>query len=200
MPQVAATIYRSEGGIVAEQANEEPKRSPPYAFRVAALAIVAACLVFLFSMLIFGDLFNNATTVIAAFGALFTLIGTIVGAYFGIKVSNDTSERSRGAIERRTAARWRLPRRHRGRTTRRSKPSLSWTPTWPGGSCKGDERRQQCHPTPHLRAPPHYVRERSVAPVSEPPARGVILAGGIVRVLCMTVYEPPRLYIRNPAA
>jgi hypothetical protein len=100
VPQVAATIYRREGGIVAEQANEEPKRSPPYAFRVAALAIVAACLVFLFSMLIFGDLFNNATTVIAAFGALFTLIGTIVGAYFGIKVSNDTSERSQGAIEK----------------------------------------------------------------------------------------------------
>jgi hypothetical protein len=44
--------------------------------------------------------FNNATTVIAASGSLFTLIGTVVGAYFGIKVSNDTSERSHGAIEK----------------------------------------------------------------------------------------------------
>jgi hypothetical protein len=51
-------------------------------------------------MWIFGDLFKNATTVIAALGSLFTLIGTIVGAYFGIKVSSDTSERSQGAIER----------------------------------------------------------------------------------------------------
>jgi hypothetical protein len=85
---------------VAEQANKQPWRSPPYAFRVAALAIVAACLVFFLSMLIFGDLFTNATTVIAALGSLFTLIGTIVGAYFGIKVSNDTSERSQGAIEK----------------------------------------------------------------------------------------------------
>src|ERR687894_2593333 len=82
------------------QANQQSWRSPPYAFFVAALAIVGACLVFGLSMWIFGDLFNNATTVIAALGSLFTLIGTIVGAYFGIKVSNDTSQRSQGAIER----------------------------------------------------------------------------------------------------
>jgi hypothetical protein len=78
---------------VAEQANGEPKRSPPYAFFVVALAIVAASLVFGFSMLTFADVFKNATTVIAELGSLFTLIGTIGGAYFGIKVSNDTSER-----------------------------------------------------------------------------------------------------------
>jgi hypothetical protein len=77
-----------------------PHRSPPYAFFVAALAIVAASLVFSLSMWIFGDLFKNATTVTTALGSLFTLTGTIVGAYFGIKVSNDTSERSQGAIER----------------------------------------------------------------------------------------------------
>jgi hypothetical protein len=82
------------------QENQQSWRSAPYAFFVAALAIVGACLVFVLSMWIFGDLFKNATTVIAALGSLFTLIGTIVGAYFGIKVSSDTSERSQGAIER----------------------------------------------------------------------------------------------------
>ena len=48
----------------------------------------------------------------------------------------------------------------------------------------------------------HRTTSENVAlpPSGEPPARGVILAGGIVRVLYMTVYEPPRLYIRNPAA
>ena len=80
--------------------NGAPHRSPPYAFFVAALAILAACLVFSLSMWIFGDLFKTATTVTTALGSLFTLIGTVVGAYFGIKVSNDTSERSQGAIER----------------------------------------------------------------------------------------------------
>src|SRR5918997_1622469 len=83
-----------------QRTNQQSWRSPPYAFFVAALAIVGACLVFGLSMGIFGDLFKNATTVIAALGSLFTLIGTIVGAYFGIKVSSDTSERSQGAIER----------------------------------------------------------------------------------------------------
>ncbi len=85
---------------MADRANDEPTRTPPYAFFVAALAIGAACIVFVLSMWIFGDLFENATTVIAALGSLFTLIGTIVGAYFGIKVSNDTSERAQGAIEK----------------------------------------------------------------------------------------------------
>jgi hypothetical protein len=33
-------------------------------------------------------------------GSLFTPIGTVAGAYFGIKVSNDTSQRAQGAIER----------------------------------------------------------------------------------------------------
>jgi hypothetical protein len=86
---------------MSQQANEATERSRPYAFFVAALAIVVAFLAFLFSILLFGDLFNNATTVIAALGSLFTLIGTIVGAYFGIKVSNDTSECHRESTRQR---------------------------------------------------------------------------------------------------
>lgn len=83
-----------------EGPNRVPWRSPPYAFYVVALAIVSASMVFTLSMWIFADLFRNATAVTAALGSLFTLIGTVVGAYFGIKVSNDTAERSHGAIER----------------------------------------------------------------------------------------------------
>jgi hypothetical protein len=51
-------------------------------------------------MWIFAELFKNDTMVTTALGSLFTPIGTVVGAYFGIKVSNDTSERLQGAIER----------------------------------------------------------------------------------------------------
>ncbi len=69
----------------------------PYAFYVAAIAIGSACLVYFLSMWAFGDLFKDASTVL---GSLFTLIGTVAGAYFGIKVSNDTSQRAQGAIER----------------------------------------------------------------------------------------------------
>jgi hypothetical protein len=64
---------------------------------VAAIAIVSACLVYFLSMWAFGNLFQDAA---APLGSLFTLIGAVSGAYFGIKVSNDTSQRSQGAIER----------------------------------------------------------------------------------------------------
>lgn len=54
-------------------------------------------LVYFLSMWAFGNLFQDAA---APLGSLFTLIGAVSGAYFGIKVSNDTSQRSQGAIER----------------------------------------------------------------------------------------------------
>jgi hypothetical protein len=80
-------------------------------------------------------------------------------------------------------------------------------------------RRKMCSPTPlhnsgnnrlPLRmahpsngtsssTPPHYFRERCVAPVRWPPARGVILAGDIIGALCASSYAPPILYIRSPA-
>ena len=40
-------------------------------------------------MWVFGDLLKDPSTVL---GSLITLIGTVAGAYFGIKMSNDTSE------------------------------------------------------------------------------------------------------------
>ena len=47
----------------------------------------SACLVYFLSMWAFGDLFKDHSTVS---GLLFTLMGRVAGAYFGIKVSNDT--------------------------------------------------------------------------------------------------------------
>jgi uncharacterized membrane protein YraQ (UPF0718 family) len=103
----------TEGGIVAgersgqreqsppegEQAQQERQKSPAYAFWVAAIALSVAALAFILTMFIFGGLFEDAATVIAGLGSLFTLIGTVVGAYFGIKVSNDTADRAQDAIK-----------------------------------------------------------------------------------------------------
>ena len=80
-----------------ERPNGQAPQISPYALYVAAIAIGAACLVYFLSMWAFGDLFGDPSTVL---GSLFTLIGTVAGAYFGIKVSNDTSQRAQGAIER----------------------------------------------------------------------------------------------------
>jgi len=46
----------------------------------------------------------DATAVVGALGALFTLIGTISGAYFGVKKSSDTEDKGRAA-ERTASAR-----------------------------------------------------------------------------------------------
>ncbi len=51
-------------------------------------------------MLIFQDVFKEAAVVTTALSTLFGIFGTVIGAYFGIKASNDTAERSQGAIER----------------------------------------------------------------------------------------------------
>jgi len=45
------------------------------------------------TVLVFGARFESAA-VTAALGALFTLIGTVSGAYFGIKNSSDTADRA----------------------------------------------------------------------------------------------------------
>jgi len=45
------------------------------------------------TILVFGARFDSAA-VAAALGVLFTLIGTVSGAYFGIKNSSDTAERA----------------------------------------------------------------------------------------------------------
>ena len=77
----------------------EKQKSPAYAFWVAAIALGVAALAFIVTMFVFGGLFEDATAVTAALGSLFTLVGTVVGAYFGIKVSNDTADRAQSVIK-----------------------------------------------------------------------------------------------------
>jgi hypothetical protein len=81
-----------------QQRPRETHKSPAYAFWVASIALVVATLAFILTMFIFGGLFDDAATVTAALGSLFTLIGTVAGAYFGIKISSDTADRAQGAI------------------------------------------------------------------------------------------------------
>ena len=56
-------------------------------------AIGVGLVAYVVTVLIFGVEFDSAA-VTAALGALFTLIGTVSGAYFGIKNSSDTADRA----------------------------------------------------------------------------------------------------------
>jgi hypothetical protein len=69
---------------------QEEQKTHPYAYYVVALALVLASTV----------LFKEAAVITTALSTLFGIFGTVIGAYFGIKASNDTAERSQGAIER----------------------------------------------------------------------------------------------------
>ena len=62
----------------------------PYAFYLVALAIVTISVTFVATMAIFATSLQQAAEVTTSLTSLFTVIGTVVGAYFGIKVSSDT--------------------------------------------------------------------------------------------------------------
>ena len=59
---------------------------------VVTLGIVAVLMVFLVTMLFTEDLFQDAAEVLAVLTALFGVIGTLVGTYFGVKASSDARQ------------------------------------------------------------------------------------------------------------
>ncbi len=85
-----------------DQGAVDQTKSSPYAFYVAALALVLISLVTVSAMLIFKNLFENATDVTTVLASLFTVVGTVVGTYFGIKTSGDTRDKMQGTIDRAT--------------------------------------------------------------------------------------------------
>src|SRR5919107_6165624 len=51
-------------------------------------------------MLIFRNLFENATDVTTVLSSMFAVVGTLVGAYFGVKASNDATDKVRDNLIR----------------------------------------------------------------------------------------------------
>jgi hypothetical protein len=73
--------------------TETPTR--PYNFILALAVIILATIIFGIVMAIYKDVFTEAALVTTAMSTLFGIFGTVVGAYFGIKSSNDTIDKSR---------------------------------------------------------------------------------------------------------
>jgi hypothetical protein len=76
--------------------EEEPK-SPPYNLIFAIVSIGVGGVAYLLTMLIFHGLIKapaDVAIVSGALGGLFTLIGTVAGAYFGIKSTQDTTDKA----------------------------------------------------------------------------------------------------------
>jgi len=75
----------------------EIPQSSPYGFYTVALALVLAALAFVVALFVFKTDIANMT---AALGPLYTLFGTLVGAYFGIKATNDANDKARVEVKR----------------------------------------------------------------------------------------------------
>jgi hypothetical protein len=85
----------------ADTARATDTASRPYAFYVVVVALSLVSIVFLVTIVV-GTLKGlfAAEQITTALGSLFTLVGSVVGTYFGIKISGDTTEKTQGAIER----------------------------------------------------------------------------------------------------
>ena len=70
--------------------------SPPYGFYFAGVAICAGLIAYVATIVAFTAELDSAA-VTGALGGLFTLIGTVSGAYFGIKSGSDTEDKGRAA-------------------------------------------------------------------------------------------------------
>jgi uncharacterized protein YdbL (DUF1318 family) len=99
-------LYMNEGTPETNRNSGVPDSGQgPLAYRLVLTAILCVSGMFVVIMAIFGFLgvFDEATQVVAALSSAFAVIGTLVGAYFGIKSSSearDTVER----IQSETAA------------------------------------------------------------------------------------------------
>jgi len=71
---------------------------PAFSYRLVRNAVFSVTAAFLIVMGLFAWLqvfdSNNAANVTAALSSLFGIVGTLVGAYFGIKASSDAQDRS----------------------------------------------------------------------------------------------------------
>jgi hypothetical protein len=69
-----------------------------WSFYLVRIAILSVTIAFIVVMVLFAflDVFNsqNAANITAALGSLFGVVGTLVGAYFGIKASSDAQDSS----------------------------------------------------------------------------------------------------------
>jgi hypothetical protein len=81
-----------------ENKDEEEDKSPAYGLWFACAAIGVGLVAYVATLIAFGS-DHGGTAVTGALGVLFTLIGTVAGAYFGIKKSSDTEDKANKRVQ-----------------------------------------------------------------------------------------------------
>jgi hypothetical protein len=72
--------------------------SPPWNMYVVLAALILVSVGAIVVLLTYRSVFENATDVTTVLGSWFTVVGTIVGAYFGIKATSDIADKTQGTI------------------------------------------------------------------------------------------------------
>src|SRR5215218_10176674 len=87
-----------------DQADQKVGSAGVWSYFLVRIAILSVTGAFIFVMGLFAFLgvFNseNAANITAALGSLFGVVGTLVGAYFGIKASSDAQDSSAATAQR----------------------------------------------------------------------------------------------------
>jgi hypothetical protein len=76
----------------------EPTTSPPWNMIVVLVALILVSVGAIVVLVVYRGLFENATDITTVLGSWFTVVGTLVGAYFGVKAASDITDKTQGAI------------------------------------------------------------------------------------------------------
>jgi hypothetical protein len=72
--------------------------TPPWGMYVVLVALILVSVGAIWVLVAYEGVFENATDVTTVLGSWFTVVGTLVGAYFGVKATSDAHAQSQGAI------------------------------------------------------------------------------------------------------
>ncbi len=98
-PSPSASAAQQSSPPERSEEEKEVEKSPPYNLIFASVAVGAGLIAYvatIIALIAFTTELDTAA-VTGALGALLTLIGTIAGAYFGVKRSSDTEDKGREA-------------------------------------------------------------------------------------------------------
>src|SRR5215212_7896225 len=87
----------------AASSPDEPasvQTSPPWGMIVVLTALVLVSIGAIWVLASYKSVFTNPTDITTVLGSWFTVVGSLVGAYFGIKASSDTTDKAIGQVEK----------------------------------------------------------------------------------------------------
>jgi hypothetical protein len=76
----------------------QPTPSPPWNMIVVLVALILVSAGAILVLVVYQGVFENATDVTTVLGSWFTVVGALVGTYFGVKATSDVTDKTQGAI------------------------------------------------------------------------------------------------------